>query len=134
MADDLSFQRLTIEPHKMIFDEGDEGDAAYLICHGAVEIRKGTRGQNPQRLATLKKGDIFGEMALFDNRPRMAAAVTMEATELVTISRQEFNARMETVDPVLTKVVLYMVGRVREMADEFISRRDNGISGDWRRP
>ncbi|MBT5375144.1 MAG: cyclic nucleotide-binding domain-containing protein, partial [Rhodospirillaceae bacterium] len=108
MANDLSFQRLTIDSHKMIFDEGDEGDAAYLISQGVVEIRQGTKGQNPQRLATLKKGDIFGEMALFDNRPRMAAAVTMEATELVAISRQEFNARMETVDPVLTKVVLYL--------------------------
>ena len=118
------FETLRYEENTVIFEEGEPGDAAYLIVRGQVEIRKGTRSSNPQTLAMLSKNDIFGEMALFDDSPRMAEAIAHTRVEVITIGREEFNRRLETVDPVIRTISVYLVGRVRHMANEFMKRKD----------
>lgn len=61
----------------IIFKQGDVGDKLYLIVQGVVEIWK-SEGQDIKgsRLARLKQGEIFGEMALFDKESRSASALT----------------------------------------------------------
>ncbi len=114
--------------NSIIFDEGDRGDAAYIIRSGKVEIRKGARSSNPVRLAELGKGDMFGEMALFDDRPRMASAIALTDVEAIKMSREEFLDRLLTMDPAMKGMVLTMVARVRKMADEFMRRK---AETDW---
>jgi CRP-like cAMP-binding protein len=126
------FETLRYEENKVIFEEGEPGDAAYLIMHGQVEIRKGMKTSNPQTLAVLKKNDIFGEMALFDDSPRMAEAMSRTKVELVAINRKEFNRRLETIDPVMKTISLYLVNRVRTMANEFMKRKDPNW-GKWKK-
>ena len=120
------------DKNKTIFDEGDEGDAAYLIVRGKVEIRKGVRTSQPQILATLSKGDVFGEMALFDNAARMAQAVALTKVETIRISRDEFHKRLDSVDPVMRTIVLYLVHRVRGMADQFMRKKSGVNWHEWR--
>ena len=122
MSQSSGLEKLTFRPNTQIFDEGDTGDYVYVMANGAVEIRR-TRGDTPQVLAVLKKGDIFGEMALFDESPRMAAAVATENTEVLALSRDEFHRLLDTVDPVLKSIILYMVTRVRRITDEFLKRK-----------
>lgn len=133
MDKEPAFKRVIVEANSLIFDEGEPGDAVYLICSGLVEIRKGVRGSNPQVLATLGKGEVLGELALFDDRPRMAAAVALRKTELAAISRDEFHERMKTMDPMLRRIILVLVKRVRQMADEFMIRKSEVNWADWRR-
>jgi len=121
---ETGFETLRYGENKVVFEEGEPGDAAYLIIRGRVEIRKGTRSSNPQTLAMLSKNDIFGEMALFDESARMAEAITRTPVELVSINREEFNRRLETIDPVIRTISLYLVKRVRHMATEFMKRKD----------
>jgi len=121
------FDKVKYIANKSIFDEGDKGDAAYLILSGKVEIRKGVHTSSPQILATLEKGEAFGEMALFDDSPRMAQAIARSDVMLIRISRDEFLRRLESVDPIMRTTVMYMVKRVRDMANEFMRRK--GI--DW---
>ena len=121
------FDKVKFIANKSIFDEGDAGDAAYLILSGKVEIRKGVHSSSPQILATLEKGEAFGEMALFDDSPRMAQAIARSDVLLIRISRDEFLRRLESVDPIMRTTVMYMVKRVRDMASEFMRRK--GI--DW---
>jgi len=111
------------QANSVIFDEGDIGDAAYIIRSGEVEIRKGVRGNNPLRLAVLGKGDILGEMALFDDRPRMASAIALTNVEVIKMSKQEFLDKLSVLDPAMKGMVLTMVARVRSMADEFMRRK-----------
>lgn len=118
------FETVHYDALKVIFEEGEPGDAAYLIIRGQVEIRKGMRSSNPQTLAILSKNDIFGEMALFDDSPRMAEAMAHTKVELIAIKRDEFHRRLETIDPVFKTISLYLVGRVRHMANEFMKRKD----------
>lgn len=122
MAQSSEIKKMTFKPSTLVFDEGDAGDNAYMIAKGAVEIRR-TRGESPHALATLKKGDIFGEMALFDDSPRMAAALAVKETQLLVLTRDEFYGRLETVDPVLKSIIVFMISRVRRMTDEFMKRK-----------
>ena len=67
----MGFKKIDVPMGNVLFYEGEAGDACYLIKHGHIEICKGDE-KNLVTLARLGPGDIFGEMALFDQRPRMA--------------------------------------------------------------
>ena len=66
----------------IIFKQGDVGDKMYLIVRGIIEIWR-SEGHDIKgiRLARLRQGEIFGEMALFDKEPRSATAITSLAPE-----------------------------------------------------
>ena len=105
-------KKISFAANATIFEEGDVADAAYIIRAGRVEIRKGIRSSDPIRLAELEKGETLGEMALFDDRPRMATAIALTDVELIRMSREEFLDRMTTLDPAISHMVLAMVTRV----------------------
>jgi len=118
-----SFKRRKFEPNQAIFNEGDAADTVYILRSGAVEIRIGTRGDNPRSLTTVKKiGDVFGELALLENRSHGAAAITLEASEVLEVPREEFIKRLNASDPVMKTVVNHLVSRLREMTNEFKDR------------
>ncbi len=128
---DFKFKRRTFEANKVIFEEGRQGKAAYMIVSGAVEIRKGSRGRNPLVLAKRKKGDVIGELALIDNHPHMAAAVAVVKTEVLVISRKEFQHRIKAMDPVMQGIIGLMTERLRQMADMLLEARENVNWSDW---
>ncbi len=125
MPQETEFTKSSFEAGSQIFDEGDKGDNLYLITNGSVEIRK-MRDQVPQTLTTLGKGDIFGEMALFDGRPRAAAAHAVLDTDVLVLSKDDFDTRVSNMDPVISNIVVYMIMRVRSMTDEFMRRAKEG--------
>lgn len=128
------FERRMIHTHTTIFGEGQPGDNAYLIVTGKVEIRKGTLSEYPQVVATLGPGDVVGEMALFDDRPRMAEAIAVADTEVIVIAREEFQRRLEEMNPVMRRILHLMVGRVRSMTDEFMKRKGDGRTTSQKSP
>ena len=133
MSNHEDFERKTFGGYGIIFEEGDDGDAAYLITRGSVEIRKGTRTKNPVSLAMLHKGDIFGEMALFDNRPRMAQAMAVTDVEVIAINREAFMERLRGVDPVMKNIILYVIQRLRNMTDEFMIKQTEVSWSNWKK-
>lgn len=74
----------------VIFNEGEKGDAFYVVLKGSVRISTVVPGVGEEALAVLKKGNYFGEMALIDNAPRSAAAVANEDTVLLKITDANF--------------------------------------------
>lgn len=66
-------QRQTLRAGDRIFKEGDEGNMAYVVQSGEVEIFKIIDGGETV-LGKVGQGGIFGEMALIDCKPRMAGA------------------------------------------------------------
>ncbi len=69
------------EPGTVIIQEGDVGDAAFMIVQGQCRVYRTASGQQ-ETLMTLGPGDVFGEMALLLDEPR---AATVEAVDRVTV-------------------------------------------------
>ena len=118
-----AFGKGTIKANTTIFTEGEPGDTAFLIIQGKVEIRKGSTSDYPKVVAVLEDGDIVGEMALFDDRPRMATAVAATNLEVIPISRDDFKKRLKEMNPVMRRILMIMVSRVRGMTGEFMRRK-----------
>jgi len=78
------------QPGQMIFREGDMTQEAYRILKGRVEISIAGDGKSVI-LAQLGEGDIFGEMAMVDERPRSASAQALDVTECEVLTAENFN-------------------------------------------
>jgi len=99
----------------MLFEEGDPGDQAYLIKSGEVEIVR-KFGNEEMVLARLGRGEIFGEMSLIDNQPRMAGARIAEDAELAVITRENIESRLGRLaqsDMVIRRLIDVFVTRIR---------------------
>jgi CRP/FNR family transcriptional regulator, cyclic AMP receptor protein len=71
-----------------IFAEGTPGDKLYVILSGSVRISRQVPGMGEEALAILKAGDYFGEMALIDDFPRSADAITHESCKLLVLTKE----------------------------------------------
>jgi len=78
---------VVLETGAVLFEEGDPGDRFFVIVRGEVELTK--RGAS-ERLAVLRAGQAFGEMALLDDMPRSASARVTEQSYLIGIARDAF--------------------------------------------
>ncbi|MCP4657233.1 MAG: cyclic nucleotide-binding domain-containing protein, partial [bacterium] len=65
-------QEKRVAPGEVLFREGDEGDALYVVLDGRVMISKNIAGAGDEALEFVERGGYFGEMALIDNQPRSA--------------------------------------------------------------
>lgn len=72
---------------QLLFSEGSDGDKAYIIKDGELEITKAS-GARQILLAVRKQGDVIGEMALLEDRPRMATVTAGTETTLLAIQRE----------------------------------------------
>ena len=75
-------ERLTYKAGQVLFDQGDVGDAAYIIIDGEAEVMVDSPG-GPLTVAVLRRNDIVGEIAILCDVPR--TATVKAATELVTL-------------------------------------------------
>ena len=102
---------------QILFEEGDAGTEAFLISSGAIEIYR--RGAIEQNLATLKAGELLGELSLIDDQPRAASARAAEDSLLIVLSKESLKARLqrlEQTDKVLHRLMGVLVNRLRGMA------------------
>lgn len=95
-----------------LFREGEQGDAAYLIESGCVEIVREVDG-HPRRLDMLAADDIFGELALIDGLPRTATARTVVPTALLRIDRGFFEDLLERAEPMVHYLLRLLLLRFR---------------------
>jgi CRP/FNR family cyclic AMP-dependent transcriptional regulator len=94
IVDGLMHERRYLR-EEIVFDEGEEGQALYLVMSGRVEIRR-VLGPAPQVVAELAAGSVFGDLALLDDSPRNAQARALENCELAVFFRADFMGLMET--------------------------------------
>ncbi|MDD5248561.1 MAG: cyclic nucleotide-binding domain-containing protein [Rhodocyclaceae bacterium] len=92
---------------EVIFDEGEDGQAIYIVLDGAVLI---CRQGEPESglLATLEAGSFFGDIALLENLPRTAQARAAENCRLAVFFRADFVGLMETHGVIASKISLQL--------------------------
>ncbi len=103
---------------EIVFHEGDDGDEAYMILSGKIEIVIKS-GEQEIILATLERGQIIGEMALIDDQPRMATARAKAKTSLSVIPREAFKKRLDWLseeDRLISHILGIFVARLRRQA------------------
>ncbi len=122
MAEESKFKRLTFKQNDVIVKEGSVSDAAYLVLKGRVAVQKGFHGENPRTVAVLDRGNIFGEMALFDGHAHMATVIALEDTEVSAMSREHFKHLVASMDPVMKGIVSMLVTRLRQTVDELVPK------------
>ena len=105
-----------------VFREGEHANRAYLIKSGVVGVLKKI-GNGEETIATHRKGAIFGEMALIDNKPRSASVMCKEPTELVIIDRNDLEKRFGKTDPVVLRLITTLTQRLRDQSDDLASLR-----------
>lgn len=98
----------------MIFSECQRGAEMYIIQDGKVKITKVVKGEEVT-LAVLKKGDMFGEMALLENKPRSASAVADEECRLMTVNRQNFDQMVATQAQLIARLTTMLAERLWSM-------------------
>jgi len=95
----------------IIFCEGEPGDELFIIQKGSVKIIKITEN-NEILLAVLKIGDIFGEMALLESKPRAAGAVAFEDCQLMAVNRDNFQQMIKTQPQLIAKLTTLLAERI----------------------
>jgi CRP/FNR family cyclic AMP-dependent transcriptional regulator len=99
--------------NETIFHQGDPGDSLYIIESGSVKIvLPSPEGEEGAIIATLARGDFFGELALLDGAPHSATAVAIEPTEALVLQRDRFESLVET-EPQLRRALF--AGLVTEL-------------------
>jgi signal transduction histidine kinase len=86
---------LRLQKGDELFREGDEGDAAYVIIEGDIEITKQADSREVL-LAVQGPGTVIGEMALLHEAPRMASGKARGDVTLLEISRSSFDYVLDT--------------------------------------
>jgi len=113
-------QERSFPPGAQIFKEGDSGDGIYVVKDGAVEISVGI-SQNVRRIfAKIDPGEIFGEMAVLEFKPRSASAVAAAPTRAYFIPRNELLVMLER-SPVLSLELLREISqRLRDFNKRYL--------------
>jgi CRP/FNR family transcriptional regulator, cyclic AMP receptor protein len=92
---------------EILFQQGDEGTALYIIAEGRIKISLSRRMDNVT-LAILGQGEFLGEMALLDELPRSADAIALDDSQLYVLNRKDFlsflNSNAQAVDAILNSL------------------------------
>ena len=95
----------------MVFSENQSGADMFIIQSGEVSISKVVDG-NEVILAILKKGDMFGELALIENKPRTASAIAHEDCTLMVVNRKNFDQMISTQPQMIARLTTTLAERL----------------------
>ncbi|GEQ98029.1 hypothetical protein JCM17844_16660 [Iodidimonas gelatinilytica] len=107
---------LTLPAGEIIYEEGDEAQAVFLIEDGAVEVSRRT-GDRAVRLAVFGKGEVFGESGVIRNKVHSTTMRTLTDTVLLSVTKEQFLKLFSDNNP-LGLPMLRMLSERLEKADE----------------
>jgi len=82
-------ERRGFAPGAQVLKAGDSDRTLYLVAAGAVEVVSESANSR-KRLALIKAGSVFGEMAFFDGAPRSASVYAVDAVEVLALHQEAF--------------------------------------------
>lgn len=106
VIDSLLYERRYLKG-EIVFDEGEEGQALYVVLSGRILI---CRPADPAAtiIAEIPAGSLFGELALLGGAPRNAQARAGEDCVLAALSRTEFDRLVETHAAIASKIAMQL--------------------------
>lgn len=107
----------TFAAGETILRKGDTDIALFLIYSGQAQVLLDMPEGKDIVLSTRKKGELLGEMSLFDGKPRSATVVAEDETTVVEITRQQFLDQIHQRPETAMKILAEMANRVRQVDD-----------------
>jgi CRP/FNR family cyclic AMP-dependent transcriptional regulator len=104
----------TFQRGEVIFQEGSQGDVMYVIREGRVLIKREHTGGRTIALAEMGKGDLFGELAVFDKEVRSATVECIEPTMAVALTAGDVSRVLTRNPEIAVKVIVALSRRLRE--------------------
>jgi signal transduction histidine kinase len=103
---------VSLNPGELLFEEGSQGDALYVILDGELEV---TRRQDPEDvvLAVRRSGEFIGEMSLLDQAPRSASVRALRESHLLEISQAAFQTLLSRSASASSKILRTVTFRLR---------------------
>jgi CRP-like cAMP-binding protein len=127
MAERIGYVRQARKGERIV-RQGESGSEMFVIQRGQVEIRKHAHGREVL-LATLGRGEFFGEMSVLESMPREADAVVVsEDADLLVIGQGALLMRLRR-DPTFALEVMHALSRrVRRMTNDLMETLDGGAN------
>src|SRR5215468_3123076 len=101
-----------------IFAKGDPGSGLMGVLASAVKVSVASADGKDIVLNVFREGDIFGEIALLDGRPRTADATAMSDCELIVIERRDFIPFLSNHPDVTIKFIEILCSRLRRTSEQ----------------
>jgi len=105
---------------KEVFKEGDTGDGVYIVGEGQVQISSLVAENERRVFSLINPGEIFGEMAVLENKPRSASAVAVGDTTVYFIPRDELLKLVETSPRLALDLLREISNRLREFNRQYV--------------
>jgi CRP/FNR family transcriptional regulator, cyclic AMP receptor protein len=102
-------EEVTLRPGSVLIEEGDTGDAFYVVVDGEATVQR-----NGRRITTLRPGDYFGELALLDAAPRNATVVADGPVTVAVLGARVFSVLLKELPNMSDKLLRGMARRLRE--------------------
>jgi signal transduction histidine kinase len=126
-----SITELLFQPGELIYQEGEPGDALYIIRSGAIVVLKGDLN-SPTILGFRETNEVIGEVALLDNQPRSTSLAAVRITRLMRIKPDTFQKWLEQEPAVSTSLINTLITHLHEVevALALIASKDHDVSSE----
>jgi len=114
-------RKIRLLPNELLFNQGDEGNCAFLINQGNLDVIV-----DGKKVENLFEGELFGEMALILNQKRSASVVAKSSTELIEITKASFEEIMNEVSNDLKQIIQKLCEELskRDSTDMIINKNE----------
>lgn len=106
--------RKSAPKNRTIIKAGDPTDSLYIVIAGRTKVQMSDDEGKEVILSVLGPGDFFGEMGLLDGAPRAASVVTLEQSEFVSLSKEDFHKLLRENFEMAMVIMRGLVKRLRE--------------------
>jgi CRP/FNR family transcriptional regulator, cyclic AMP receptor protein len=113
----LELREANFDAGQVIFARGDAGAELYVVAKGRVRLSVLTADGKELSFAHAEAPSVFGELAVFDGRPRSADATAVNKVQALTLSKAAFGRLLASTPAVAETAIRFLSGRLRD-ADE----------------
>jgi len=100
-----------------LFNEGDDGDALYVVLDGKMKLTRQAADGRENLLSVIGPGEMFGELSLFDPRPRTSTASAVTDALLVGLKHEALTSWLQEHPEVSLHLLRALAQRLRRAND-----------------
>ena len=127
-ADDQTIDVVLYPRGTRLFRQGEPGDAAYIVNAGAIALYRESQGRRTP-LATVRGGEMFGEMAAVDGSPRLASALALEDSVVMVIPAAVMQAKLRGTDHFVRSLIQMLSANLRTIHDTYTPKSRSLLDG-----